>query len=46
MPAVPWSKQAQPQPGSVQQVPMALQGDLLLQRHFQLWKSMLEGIFF
>lgn len=45
MPAVPRGEQAQLQPGSVQQVPMSLQGDLLLQRHFQLWRSVLEGIF-
>lgn len=39
-------EQAQLQPGSVQQVPMALQGDLLLQRLLQLWRSVLEDFFF
>lgn len=46
MPAVPRGEQAQLQPGSVQQVPISLQGDLLLQRHFQLGRSVLEGFFF
>lgn len=45
MPAVPRGEQAQLQPGSVQQVPISLQGDLLLQRHFQLGRSVLEGFF-
>lgn len=39
-------EQAQLQPGSVQQVPMALQRDLLLQRLLQLWRSVLEDFFF
>lgn len=46
MPAASQGEQAQLQPGSVLQVPISLQGDLLFQRHFQLFGSVLEEFIF